>query len=138
VSDRQIFSDDKGNVLFGRAEGDPEIYVDGIWGTSSSGTGMKLNFYTIGFNANGKDVVPGERREVVLRLITSIPSFLAIADHFAKHAEQIKKQIQPPSEVIELMERLEKEAQQKQKKASSTRKKPSARKRTPAKKKTPA
>jgi hypothetical protein len=136
VSDRQIFSDDDGNILVGRAEGDLEFQVDGIWGTSYSSTGVKVNFYTLGINTDGNDIVPGERREVSFRLVTSILSFPAIAEHFAKHAEQIRKTMQPPSEVIELMERLEKEAQQKQKKASSTRKKPSARKRTPFRKQT--
>jgi len=134
VSERQIFSDDQGNVLFGRSEGDLEIYVDGIWGLASTGINVKVIFYTRGLNTDGKNVIPGERREVAVRLTTSIPNFVAIARYFMDQAKKLEEQAQPPSEVQALFDQLERE---KQEKPAPSKKKAPARKKSPSRAKAP-
>jgi len=124
MSVRQIFADDKGNVLFGRSEGDLEIFVDGAWGVSSSGPMVKVNFYTCGINSDGKTTIPGERREVAFRLVTSITRFISIAKFLADQAKNLEEQLSPPPEVQELLAQLTKE----QKKSGPDRKKFSKRK----------
>ena len=134
MSERQIFSDDQGNVLFGRSEGDLEIYVDGIWGMASTGVNVKVVFYTRGLNSDGKNVIPGERREVAVRLTASIPNFIAIARYFMDQAKKLEEQTAPPSEVQELIDQLERERQEK---SAPSKKKTPTRKKSPSRAKAP-
>ena len=60
VSARTIQETDAGDrkiELVGRAEGDPEFYVDGVHGVQVTGPIVKINLYTLGIETDRKSVV---------------------------------------------------------------------------------
>jgi hypothetical protein len=113
MSIRQILKDDKGNVLYGRSEGDLEIFVDGIWGMTRSNTGtVKVNFYTRSMNTDGTEVLPeGEMRHVAFRMVTTVPEFIAIARYLMSRATEMEKDFAAPPEIQAILEQQKKERQ---------------------------
>ncbi len=132
MSDRQIFTDDKGSVLYGRSEGDLEIHVDGVWGFTRSGATAKVNFYTRALNTDGDNPVPGERREVAVRLAMSIDNFISVARYLNKQADDIE------SELLTMPPELQKALDEFQASQQEPEAPPKKKRKSPAKKKAPS
>lgn len=100
MASRTIQQADVGNgrkvELIGRAEGEPEFYVDGIHGVQVTGPMVKMNLYTLAI-----DTTPTQqRRESVCRLVLSAPQFLQMVDflsQFVAQARQAAQQAQNPA-----------------------------------------
>ncbi|HYD55874.1 MAG TPA: hypothetical protein VEB41_03100 [Burkholderiales bacterium] len=76
--------------LVGRAEGEPEFYVDGIHGVQVTGPMVKMNLYTVGI-----DSTPAmQRRESVCRLVLSAPQFLQMVDFLSQFVAQARQAAQ--------------------------------------------
>jgi len=76
--------------LVGRAEGDPEFFVDGIHGIQMTGPVIKLNMYP-----QSMDTTPeSQRRESVCRLVMSTPQFLQMVTFLAQYTNQLRQAAQ--------------------------------------------
>jgi hypothetical protein len=76
--------------LVGRAEGEPEFYVDGIHGVQVTGPMVKMNLYTLAI-----DTTPAnQRRESVCRLVMSGPQFLQMVDFLGQFVAQARQAVQ--------------------------------------------
>ena len=91
MASRKIQETDAGGrkiELVGRAEGEPEIYIDGIHGMQLSGPVVKLNLYTLGI-----DTSPDyQRRESVARVVMSAPQFVQMVDFLTQLVAQVREQ----------------------------------------------
>jgi hypothetical protein len=76
--------------LVGRAEGDPEFYVDGIHGIQVTGPTVKLNLYTLGIDTSPEY----QRRETVCRLVMSTPQFVQLVAFLAQTTNQLREAAQ--------------------------------------------
>jgi hypothetical protein len=76
--------------LVGRAEGDPEFYVDGIHGMQVNGAIVKLNLYTSAIDSTAES----QRRESVCRLVMSTPQFVQMVTFLAQTTNQLREAAQ--------------------------------------------
>lgn len=65
--------------LVGKPGGDPELFIDGIHGFVALGAHVKMNLYSVAMTSPEIGTEGVERREVVSRLVMTIPSFIAVA-----------------------------------------------------------
>lgn len=85
---QQTAPDEKTKVeLVGRAEGDPEFYVEGIHGMNISGPVLKLNFYTLGIDS----APANQRRESVCRVAMGAPQFFGMVEFLNQVAAQMRQ-----------------------------------------------
>ena len=90
MSARTIQETDAGDrkiELVGRAEGDPEFYVDGVHGVQVTGPIVKINLYTLGIETSPTF----QRRESVCRLVMSTPQMLQMADFMTQLAAGMRQ-----------------------------------------------
>ena len=80
--------------LVGRAEGDPEFYVDGVHGIQVTGPVTKLNLYTLGIDTSPTY----QRRESVCRLVMSTPQLLQLADFMTQLAAGMRQAPAAPAD----------------------------------------
>ncbi|MGR3342618.1 MAG: hypothetical protein ACU0DI_05230 [Paracoccaceae bacterium] len=77
--------------LYGKDEGDEEIYIDGAWGMLTSGVTAKINLYKVAMSFD-EGV---ERREVVARLVMPIPTMLSLRDYLINQCDRIQSAATP-------------------------------------------
>src|SRR5262245_16141762 len=94
MASRTIQQADIGNgrkvELVGRAEGEPEFYVDGIHGVQVTGPMVKMNLYTLAIVTTPNM----RRRESVARLVMSAPQFLQMVDFLSQFVAQARQAAQ--------------------------------------------
>lgn len=76
--------------LVGRAEGEPEYYIDGIHGIQVTGPIVKLNLYTLAIDTSPEN----QRRESVCRLVLSTPQFVQMVAFLAQTTNQLREAAQ--------------------------------------------
>lgn len=76
--------------LVGRAEGEPEYFIEGIHGMQVSGATVKLNLYTSAIDSTPES----QRRESVCRLVMSTPQFVQMVAFLAQTTNQLREAAQ--------------------------------------------
>jgi hypothetical protein len=74
-------------VLYSSPQGDKELFADGVHGLSVSPHLVKFNFYTVSPLHGGEE----EYREVVARVVMTLPTFVAVTRFFVERVEELSK-----------------------------------------------
>jgi hypothetical protein len=76
--------------LVGKAEGDPEFFIEGIHGMQINGATVKLNLYTSAIDSTPE----AQRRESVCRLVMTTPQFVQMVAFLAQTTNQLREAAQ--------------------------------------------
>jgi len=77
--------------LYGKEEGDLEVFADGVWGSQLHNGIVKVNFVTVA-PQDGNEI---QRKEVAVRLVMPVGMFLALEGFvrdFKIHLEELQQQ----------------------------------------------
>ena len=81
--------------LYGKEEGDPEIYCEGAHGFASTGAITKFNLYTVmPWDSDEKC----QKRRVVARIVMPAAEFISTADLFKRIADEMREEAVPSVE----------------------------------------